>query len=104
MEAHEAIGRFERMHGGAHEGGGMPSAAAVVVAVLAGFLAVATFLSNEQVKEVITGATKAATNEGKFETNDLKAVVAESQSTLLKVVGRSDPKAAARAMKLDNVR
>ena len=50
MEAHEAIERVESMHGGGHEHGGLASVAAVVVAVLAGFLAIATFLSNEQVK------------------------------------------------------
>src|SRR2546423_15711601 len=60
VEAHEAIERVERMHGGGHERGGLASTAAVVVAVLAGVLAIATFLAQEQVKGVIQKETMEA--------------------------------------------
>ena len=68
--------------------------AAVVVAVLAAFLAVATFLSNESVKEVITGETKAADANATLETNDVKGLIASGDSTLLRVVGTGSPKEA----------
>jgi hypothetical protein len=64
MEAHEAFERFERSHhatGGGH--GNEPSfttRAALTVAVLAAFLAIATFLTNEEVKNAIQNETKAA--------------------------------------------
>ena len=62
MEAHEAYERFERTHHAAG-GNGEPSftmRAALTVAVLAGFLAVATFLTNETVKDAIQNQTKSA--------------------------------------------
>jgi len=104
MEAHEALERFDKVHEGSHGGGGLASVAAVAVAVLAAFLAVATFLSNEAVKEVITKETKGADLSAQFETNDIKTIVAESNSTLLRVVGTGNPKeavAVAKAQRLE---
>lgn len=101
MEAHEAIERVERMHGGAHERGGLASAAAVVVAVLAGFLAVATFLANEQVKDVITKETRGADLSAQFEVNDVKSTIAENDAVLLRTVGTGNPTAIAHAEKLE---
>src|SRR3954454_5683767 len=63
MEAHEAHERFERIHHATSHGGEEPSftmRAALTVAVLAAFLAVATFLTNETVKDAIQNQTKAA--------------------------------------------
>ena len=107
MEAHEAMERVDRMHGGEHGGGHdrgrMASVAAVVVAVLAAFLAVATFLSNEQVKDVITSQTRASETGGQLEANAVKIDVADGNSTLLRVVGDTSPKAdeaAAKALTL----
>src|SRR2546430_17241031 len=60
VEAHEAIERVERMHGGGHERGGLASTAGVVVAALAGVPAVATFLANEHGQERITNEAPAA--------------------------------------------
>ncbi len=101
MEAHEAIERVERMHGAAHERGGLASAAAVVVAVLAGFLAIATFLANEQVKDVITKETRGADLSAQFEVNDVKSTIAENDIVLLRTVGTASPAALAHAEKLE---
>jgi len=92
MEAHEALERVERLHH--REGGGLASAAAIVVAVLAAFLAVATFLSNEAIKEVITKETKGADSSAQFEVNDVKTTIADSNSVLLRVVGTGNAKEA----------
>jgi hypothetical protein len=63
MEAHEAYERFETTHHHTqHESGdtGVPfaSQAALVVAILAAFLAVATFKANEVVKDAIQEQTQ----------------------------------------------
>jgi hypothetical protein len=60
--------------------------AALVVAILAAFLAVATFLSNEAVKEVITGETNRADTSSRLESNQLKIDVAGGAATMLKVL------------------
>jgi len=101
MEAHEAIQRVERMHGGIHDREGLASAAAVVVAVLAAFLAIATFLSNEQVKDVITKETRGADLSAQLEVNDVKSTIAENDAVLLRAVGTGNPTALAHAEKLE---
>jgi hypothetical protein len=112
MEAHEALRRHEEVvtHGtGGHNGGdglpnGLAQQAAVVVAVIAAFLAVATFLSNEAVKKVITEETQAADTTASLEANATRTTVAQGNVTLLKVIGEGSAKqsrAAAEAEKLD---
>ena len=101
MEAHEAVKRVERMRGGVLERGGLASAAAVVVAVLAGFLAIATFLANEQIKDVITKETQAADLSARFEVNDVRSTIAENDTVLLRTVGTGSPRALAQAEKLE---
>lgn len=108
MEAHEALEHFEKASEADEEaagpGGSLARAAAVVVAVLAAFLAIATFLSNETVKQVITGETKAADTNATLETNDVKTLIANGDAVLLHVVGTGNPKealAAAKAEELD---
>jgi hypothetical protein len=63
----------------------------MVVAVMAGFLAIATFLSNEAVKEVITGETHRADATAQLESNRLKIEINRGNSTLLKVLGAGGP-------------
>jgi len=92
MEAHRAYERFEK----GNEAGGeelprFARQAAVVVAVMAAFLAVATFLANESVKEVITGETHRADASNQLEANMLKIEVTEGDSTLLEVLGTGTP-------------
>src|SRR5947207_1155240 len=104
MRAHEAVETFQKVAERQHADSraeGIPVRAAVVVAVLAAFLAIATFLSNESVKAVITGETKAADTSARLETNNVKDLVASSNSTLLRVVGTGNPKAAVAVAKAE---
>src|SRR5882672_4410588 len=93
MEAHRSYERFEQGH--QISGGGIGPHygrhAAVVVAVMAAFLAIATFLSNEAVKEVITGETHRADTSGQRESNRLKIEINNGDSTLLRVLGTGTP-------------
>jgi Domain of unknown function (DUF4337) len=116
MKAHEAAETFTKVAEGkvaegqekvaegqnaATQAEGIPVRAAVVVAVLAAFLAIATFLSNESVKAVITGETKAADTSARLETNNVKDLLASSDSTLLRVVGTGNPKEAVAVAKAE---
>jgi hypothetical protein len=108
MEAHEAMERVERMHGGGHGHGdhgdrSLAAPAAVTVAILAAFLAVATFLANEQVKDVINGQTKASETGGQLEANDVKTTVADANAVLLRVVGTGNPKEARAVAKAEQL-
>src|ERR1700761_5256501 len=89
MEAHRSIERFESGHrvtSGELDTPGFARQAALIVAILAAFLAVATFLSNEAVKEVITGETNRADTSSRLESNRLKIDVAGGNATMLKVL------------------
>ena len=91
--------RFESGHratGGELDTPGFARQAALVVAILAAFLAVATFLSNESVKEVITGETGRADTSSRLESNRLKIDVAAGNATMLKVLA-DGPRDEARA-------
>src|ERR1700742_3913065 len=103
MEAHrsvERVGTGHRSHGEL-DPPGVARQAALVVAVMAALLAIATFLSNEAVKEVITGETHRADVSAKVEDNQLKIDVAEGAATMLRVLAdgpRDEAKAAKAAM------
>jgi hypothetical protein len=102
MEAHRSYERFEQ---GQHvaAGGELPhhaQMAALAVAVIACLLAVATFFSNEALKEVVTGETHGGTASARLESNRVKIDIAKGNATLLRVLGASVPaqyRAAARA-------
>lgn len=91
MEAHRSYERFEQGHQAAggdwHAGPHYARHAAMIVAVIAAFLAIATFLANEAVKEVITGETHRADASAQLESNTLKIEINKGNSTLLKVLG-----------------
>jgi hypothetical protein len=88
MPAHRSVERFEHGHqGGELDTPGFARQAALIVAVMAALLAVATFLSNEAVKEVITGETNRADTSSRLESNQLKIDVAGGNSTMLRVLG-----------------
>ena len=89
MEAHEAFHRFERVPHG--ELDNLARTAAILVAVLAAFLAIATFLSNEAIKEVITGETRVADTTAVMEANEVKRIIAESNAQILRVVAVGSP-------------
>ena len=59
---------------------------------MAAFLAVATFLSNEAVKHVITGETHRAEASAQLESNRIRIDVAEGNSTMLRVLGAGGPR------------
>jgi hypothetical protein len=88
MPAHRSVERFEAGHHGRGEldTPGFARQAALLVAVMAALLAVATFLSNEAVKEVITGDTHRADTSSRLESNQLKIDVATGNATMLKVL------------------
>src|SRR5947209_5922135 len=112
MRAHEAVEAFQKValgEGADSHGEGMDVReaiavrAAVVVAVLAAFLAIATFLSNEAVKAVITGETRAADTSARLETNNVKELLASNSSTLLRVLGAGNPQEAVAAAKAEGL-
>ena len=73
VEARKSLERVEAMEGGpAHAVGPFARRAAVVIAVLAGLLAIATLLSNEAVKGSINWQTRAALTRSLEETNEIK--------------------------------
>jgi len=93
MEAHRSYERFEQ---GQHaiDGGELPhhaQLAALMVAVIAALLAVATFFSNEALKEVITGETHGATAHARLESNRVKIDIARGNASLLRVLGGHIP-------------
>jgi hypothetical protein len=92
IEAHESLERFEHIH--EHGGGGdaLSRHAALTVAIVAAFLAIATFLGNESVKEAIQGQTKvsdAHTQQSTFDTQDL---VFQSDQALMSVFTNASDK------------
>jgi hypothetical protein len=107
LEAHDALEQFERVSEAGEESdasdGQLARTAAVVVAVLAAFLAIATFLSNEAVKEVITGETRSADTNAQLEANSVKTIIAGADAVLLRVVGSGNAKEAAAAGKAEEL-
>ena len=92
MEAHRSYERFEQGHEIATGGDGAAGPhyarnAALVVALMAAFLAVATFLSNEAVKHVVTEETQRADTSAQLQSNQVRIDVAEGNSTMLRVLG-----------------
>jgi hypothetical protein len=99
MEAHDALRRHEHLSGDDHPRDGLARQAALVVAVIAAFLAVATFMANEAVKEAITGETKAADTTARLEANQTKLTIADGTATLLGVIDAGTPKQKADVIK-----
>lgn len=101
MEAHRSVERFEQGHrvDGELDTPGFARQAALIVAVMAALLAVATFLSNEAVKEVITGETNRADTSSRLESNQLKIDVAGGNATMLRVLANGPHAEAAAAVK-----
>src|SRR5262249_5507957 len=107
VEAHRSYERFEQ--GEQVAGGGLDTqqnrTAALVVAVMAAFLALAMFLSDEAVKHVITEETHSAATTAKLESNAVKIGLAQGNAVTLRVLGAGtqlSPAAAAAAREHDN--
>jgi rRNA maturation endonuclease Nob1 len=91
LEAHRSYERFEEGHRVAaaadgHDGPHYGRNAALAVAVMAAFLALATFLSNEAVKEVVTGETHRADTSARLESNRVKIDIASGNAGLLQAL------------------
>jgi hypothetical protein len=96
LEAHRSYERFEQgLAAGGEDGSGPHHArnAAMVVAVMAAFLAIATFLANEAVKHVITGETHRADSSARLESNRVKIDVANGNAGVLLVLGAGSERA-----------
>jgi hypothetical protein len=109
MEAHRSVERFEQSHraeSGELDTPAFARQAALLVAVMAALLALATFLSNEAVKEVITGETHRADTSSRLESNQLKIDVAGGAATMLRVLadGPHDEAVAAKAAGIHEAR
>lgn len=96
MEAHKTYERFEQGHQVAagepgHLGPHYGRHAAMIVGLMAAFLAVAVFLSNEAVKEVITGETHRADASARLESNRVKIDLAKGNSVLLRTLAAGNP-------------
>jgi hypothetical protein len=111
VEAHRSYERFEQGHQVATGGDGNVGPhygrnAALVVAVMAAFLAIATFLSNEAVKHVITEETHRADTSAQLQANRVRIDLAEGNATILRVLGAGAPaeQAAAAAARAHEVR
>jgi hypothetical protein len=106
MEAHRSYERFEQGREVA-AGEELPrhaQRAALAVAVIAGFLAVATFASNEALKEVITGETHGAVAAARLESNRVKIDTVAGTASLLRVLGEPTPANQAAAAKARELR
>ena len=97
MEAHESFQRFEQVARGPLDD--LSRTAAIVVAVLAVLLAIASFLSNDALKDVITGETKTADTTAVMEANEVKTIIADSNAQILRVVAVGNPLARAASAK-----
>jgi hypothetical protein len=102
MEAHEAFERFERSHLASGQRGdepGFTTRAALTVAVLAAFLAVATFLVNEAVKEAIQNETRAAEADSQFTSFQTQSELALLNGAILRSLSVSSDRGVAAASK-----
>jgi hypothetical protein len=109
MAAHRSVERFEEeghRWSGELDTPAFARQAALVVAVMAALLALATFLSNESVKEVITGETHRADTSSRLESNQLKIDVAGGNATMLRVLadGPHDEAEAAKTARAHELR
>jgi hypothetical protein len=108
-KAKESLEHFESTHHHTSEpdDGGQAHLvrnAAVLVAVLAAFLAVATFLSETAMTHVITGETRAADAGARLQANEVKTTVAENDAALLRVIGtdrQAEDQAGEKAAKIE---
>jgi uncharacterized protein DUF4337 len=102
MEAREAFERHERAHhaiGHRSDEPGFTMAAAVTVAVLAGFLAIATFLVNEAVKEAIQKETQASEADSHLTSFQTQSEVALLDGAILRSLSVSGDRGVSAASK-----
>src|ERR1022692_2708045 len=93
MEAHEALERFEKLHQQQEEEHGIANRlarhAALSVAIIAAFLAIASFFGNEAVKDAIQGQTKVSDAHSQLETYFTQDEIFNSDQLLLDTLSAS---------------
>ena len=90
MEARKSLERAEAIEGGPlHILDAFARRAAIMIAVLAGLLAISTMLSGAAVKESINSQTSAALNRSVAETNGIKAFVGTTAARELGLLAAS---------------
>jgi hypothetical protein len=91
MEARKSLERAEAIEGGPeHVLDPFARRAAVMIAVLAGLLAISTLLSNEAVKETINNQTRAAFASALAETNAIKAFIGTSTARQFRLLAGTE--------------
>ena len=92
MEARKSLERAEAIEGGPEQHVLDPFArrAAVMIAILAGLLAISTLLSNEAVKETINNQTRASFANALAETNAIKAFIGTSTARQLRLLAGAE--------------
>ena len=88
MKAHENLERMEDANRERHHLDPFVRKAAVVVAVLAGLLAVATLLSNEAIKTAIVTQDRASNDHTLYEANEIKRFVNGNDADLLRLLAQ----------------
>src|SRR3954447_5484214 len=86
MKAHENLERMESATAEGHHLDPFARRAAVVVALLAGLLAVATLLSNEAIKTAIVAQDEASNKHTLYEANEIKRFVSGNDARLLRLL------------------
>lgn len=100
MEASEAFERYEHTHHHAAHGenGGFATQAALLVAIIAAFLAVATFKANEAVKDAIQEQTKVSDTHFQDQTQLGRQIELQLNYALLNAISINTPPAAAKEL------
>jgi hypothetical protein len=88
MKAHENLERMEDANREGHHLDPFVRRAAVIVAVLAGLLAVATLLSNEAIKTAIVTQDRASNDHTLYEANEIKRFVNGNDADLLRLLAQ----------------
>jgi hypothetical protein len=102
MEARDAVERFEHGHRASGGHRGEPSftmRAALAVAILAGLLAIATFLANDAVKDAIQSETRAANAHSQRNAFETEREVALLDASLAQSLSASSDRGLAAASK-----
>jgi hypothetical protein len=106
LEAHEAFERFETTHHGAghddHAGGGLTRVAALMVAIIAALLAIATFLGNESSKEAIQKTVEESNTKADKRAFDVQELVFNATQLNLIALGTSSDQQLSAASKAGN--
>ncbi len=106
MEAHEALEGVEKTHHATQSHHGLARLAAIVVAVLAALLAVASLMASNTTSRILLDQQRASDTYNEMEANSLKRHMNENTSSLLRAIpaqGTSATAALTTATRLDTL-